>query len=188
MLNINPEIREQSEYNNPLIITHWLPFLPKNFTEISGIYLKPNGQVALFVDSDVYYINYPSLRYASRQSMNTLFGRPVKLNAVLNTNHGKTFAFTDSWMVFEINECTNKAIILGSVANTFPGIPERGLIGAFRYINGRVYFLTDSHVLEFDEYTDSVVTAKADLFEVLGITCMGESLINKLHRVLQYLH
>ena len=188
VLNIDSEVRERSEYVKPLILRHWLPFLPTNFTEISGIYQKPNGQIAIFIDKSVYYIHYPSLRYAGKDSMNSVFGRDVRINAVLNTNHGKTFAFVDNWMVVEINECTNKAVILGSTSNTFPGVPEKKLIGGFRYKNGRLYFITDSSVLEYDEYTESVTQSITDLFKVLVITCIGEGIINQLYGVIKYLN
>lgn len=165
-----------------------MTFLPKGFKNITAIYQRPNDEIAIVIDQWIYNVQTPYLNLVKKTRLETLVGRSVsKLNSVVSTNQGKTFFFIDDWYVVEINECSYFGTLLGTVSRTFPGIPGT-LTGSFRYINGKLYFLTNKNkVLEFDEYRESVTKTIDDIYDFIGINCIRESLLTKLYQLIRYL-
>ncbi|XP_024890238.1 collagenase 3-like, partial [Temnothorax curvispinosus] len=86
-------------YKKPLLLTDYMKFLPKNFTRLTAAYQKPSGNIMLFADNMSYMITYPRLTLVSTWPRSyTDLGIPDtarKVNAVLNTNEGRTFVIYD---------------------------------------------------------------------------------------------
>jgi hypothetical protein len=187
ILSIDARDRTPDQYKKPKKITDWLRFLPHNFTEISAIYQKPDGRVALFADDYVYFFQYPQLNLNSRFKTETLVTQGLyKVNTVISTNQGRTFFIYNDYYLNEIKECTYTSYFMGRVSDEFYGIPSNCL-GAFRYVNGNIYFITDNGVLEYNEFTNTVTRSISDVFEVLEIPCIRETLLNKLYELIKYI-
>lgn len=188
ILNLDPARRLPEEYTQSRVITNWLRFLPRNFTKVSGVYQRPNGIIALYTDTEAYLFKYPSMVLSNRYRIDSILGRSVSsVNTVISTNQGKTFVIVDDYSLYEIDECMYTGVFLGATSTTLNGVPGK-VNGAFRYINGRLYFITPSSVLEYDEFRNTVTGSTSDAFDVLGITCVRETLINRLYELLKHLN
>lgn len=187
ILSLDQALRTSEEYTSPKLISDWLTFLPKDFTNITAIYQRPNDEIAIIIDQLVFYIQTPYLNLVRQTRVKSLVGRPVtKVNAAVSSNQGKTFYFIDDWYVVEINECSNRGTLLGMVSSTFPGIPST-VVGSFRYITGKLYFQTGTKVFEYDEFRSTVTRSIDEIFDFLGISCIRESLLTKLYQLIRNL-
>lgn len=145
ILSVDQALRTPGEYTNPKLIKNLLTFLPKGFKNITAIYQRPNDEIAIVIDQCIYNVQTPYLNLIKKPRLEMLVGRSFSnLNAVISTNQEKTFFFNDDWYVVEIKECSYSGSLLGTVSRTFPGIPGT-LNGSFRYINGKLYFLTNKN-------------------------------------------
>lgn len=187
VLPLDQSQRTKQEYTSPKVITDWLTFLPKNFSNITAVYQRPNDEIVLISDLWVYYISTPYLTLLEKKSTLALVEKPfTKISAAVSTNQGKTFLFVDDWYVMEINECSRRGTLHGPISQSFPGIPNT-LVGGFRYINGKVYFQTRTKVLEFDEFKGTVTRSIDEIFDFIGINCIRESLLTKLYQLIKNL-
>ncbi|XP_024875230.1 matrix metalloproteinase-2-like, partial [Temnothorax curvispinosus] len=86
-------------YKKPLQLTDYMKFLPKNFTRLTAAYQTFSGNIMLFAGNMSYMITYPRLTLVSTWPRSyTDLGIPDttrKVNAVLNTNEGRTFVIYD---------------------------------------------------------------------------------------------
>ncbi|KAL6255508.1 hypothetical protein P5V15_013844 [Pogonomyrmex californicus] len=109
-----------------LLLTDYLRFLPDNFTRLAGAYRRPSGQLVLFVDDTVYMIEYSSFELIPgwpRKLKDMNLPPNAKINAVVNTNAGRTFAIYNDEIVAEIDDCSMIAVRHNSLHAIFPGIP-----------------------------------------------------------------
>lgn len=81
----------------------------------------------------------------------------------------------DDFYLLEINECNYVGTFYGLTSNTINGVPE-GIIGAFRYTNGRIYFITDNNAFEYNEFTNTIDRSLSNGFAVLGIFFIRETI------------
>lgn len=185
ILNLNPTLRTKQEYTTPNIITDWLSFLPSNFTSITAIYQRPNDEIVLITDLEFYFIQIPNLSLIKILSTKTVVGRNIKkVNGLVSTNQARTYVLTEDWYAFQISECTYRSDFLGDFAKIFPGIPSN-IKSVFRYINGKLYFFSDNTVFEFDEFKSIVTRSDVNLFELLEIVCIRDTLLKKLNELIK---
>lgn len=187
-LSLDQSLRSFEEYKRPQLITDWLPFLPSNFTSITAVYQRPNDEIVIIVDETVYFVQTPSLQLIQWLHIKDFVRRPVsKVNAAVSTNQGKIFIITDNQFVFTINDCAQKGSLHGGISVTFPGVPNT-VEGSFRYINGKLYFQIGIKLLEFDEFNGVVTRTIDDTFDLLGISCVRESLLAKLYQLIKHIN
>ncbi|KAL6255491.1 hypothetical protein P5V15_013825 [Pogonomyrmex californicus] len=149
-------------YGRSLLLTDYLRFLPDNFTRLAGAYRRPSGQLVLFVDDTVYMIEYPSFELVPgwpRKLKDMNLPPNAKINAVVNTNAGRTFAIYNDEIVAEIDDCSMIAVRHNSLHAIFPGIPP-AVTSAVRYIDGNLYFLVKRQFFKYNEFTRSVTMAE----------------------------
>ncbi|KAL6253747.1 hypothetical protein P5V15_015762 [Pogonomyrmex californicus] len=79
----------------------------------------------------------------------------AKINAVVNTNAGRTFAIYNDEIVAEIDDCSMIAVRHNSLHAIFPGVPL-AITFAVRYIDGNLYFLVKRQFFKYNEFTRSV--------------------------------
>lgn len=187
-LSLDQSLRTFEEYKRPQLITDWLTFLPSNFTSITAVYQRPNDEIVIIVDETVYFVQTPSLQQIQRLHIKDFVRRPVsKVNAAVSTNQGKIFIITDNQFVFTISDCAQKGSLHGGISATFPGVPNT-VEGSFRYINGKLYFQIGIKLLEFDEFNGVVTRTIDDTFDLLGISCVRESLLAKLYQLIKHIN
>ncbi|XP_011634737.1 matrix metalloproteinase-2-like [Pogonomyrmex barbatus] len=148
-------------YGRSLLLTDYLRFLPDNFTRLAGAYRRPSGQLVLFVDNTVYMIEYPSFELVPgwpRKLKDMNLPPNAKINAVINTNAGRTFAIYNDEIVAEIDDCSMIAVRHNSLHAIFPGIPP-AVTFAVRYIDGNLYFFVKRQFFKYNEFTRSVTMA-----------------------------
>ncbi|XP_073995585.1 matrix metalloproteinase-17-like [Rhodnius prolixus] len=61
IIPLQESMRLQRDYTRPKMINRWLRFLPANFTHISGIYQRPNKDIVMIANNNVYIFTYPHL-------------------------------------------------------------------------------------------------------------------------------
>ncbi|KAL6261852.1 hypothetical protein P5V15_006938 [Pogonomyrmex californicus] len=152
-----------------LLLTDYLRFLPDNFTRLAGAYRRPSGQLVLFVDDTVYIIEYPSFELVPgwpRKLKDMNLPPNAKINAVVNTNAGRTFAIYND----EIDDCSMIAVRHNSLHAIFPGIPP-AVTSAVRYIDGNLYFLVKRQFFKYNECIRSVTMAGKFDLEIFSIVC-----------------
>ncbi|XP_011883627.1 PREDICTED: matrilysin-like, partial [Vollenhovia emeryi] len=78
-------------YREPLLLSHYMPFIHSNFTRISAAYQTPSDHLILFVDDKIYKVNYPDFTLVPTWPRTLKdFGIPMdaKIDAAVNTNKG----------------------------------------------------------------------------------------------------
>ena len=112
-------------YSNPVIITDWLTFLPKDFSKVLAVYQRPSGEIVMFIDSAVYMFDLTSLRLCRGypRQLESLFNvESNQLHSVFNSYTGRTFIFHDDNYFREVDDCTFTIKSWGYISDDFPGI------------------------------------------------------------------
>lgn len=187
-ISLDKNQRTREEYTNPKVVTQFLPFIPPtNFHNIS-VYERPNGEIVIFAGRTIYYVHYPSLKLIRTKTLDSLMGRRMDyVNAAVTDNNGRAYIVSKDWLVYGVDNCIDMVENLGYISDVFPGIPK-GVMGAFKYINGRLYFKLASTVLEYNEYTETVTRSFDDIFDALDLFCERETLVHKLYDMLKYIN
>ncbi|XP_024882776.1 matrix metalloproteinase-2-like [Temnothorax curvispinosus] len=174
-------------YKKPLLLTDYMKFLPKNFTRLTAAYQTPSGNIMLFAGNMSYMITYPRLTLVSTWPRSyTDLGIPDtarKVNAVLNTNEGRTFVIYDDNVVGEIDDCSMNIVKYYHIDMIFPGIPH-SVSSAFRYIDGNLYFISKNRFYKFNEFTKTVTASGKFDLGIFGITCPRQGLMMQLRDLL----
>ncbi|KAL6256731.1 hypothetical protein P5V15_011660 [Pogonomyrmex californicus] len=110
----------------------------------------------------------------------------AKINAVVNTNAGRTFAIYNDEIVAEIDDCSMIAVRHNLLHAIFPGIPP-AVTSAVRYIDGNLYFLGKRQFFKYNEFTRSVTMAGKFDPEIFGIVCPRDGLLEQLRALLKRL-
>lgn len=160
-------------FQKPLSLIKVMPFLPKNFKNISAIYQRPSGNVILFVDNYFYDVEFPSLKLNKKQRFY------YKINAAVVTNTGRTYLFHDDFLVAEYSDCNLSEISKGILDKTFPGIPMN-VESAFRYIDGYLYFFKANTYYKYSEHLNLVTAAGPMDLSLFNIHCPNISILQQL--------
>ncbi|XP_011629773.1 matrix metalloproteinase-2-like [Pogonomyrmex barbatus] len=172
-----------------LLLTDYLRFLPDNFTRLAGAYRRSSGQLVLFVDDTIYMIEYSSFELVPgwpRKLKDMNLPPNAKINAVINTNAGRTFAIYNDEIVAEIDDCSMIAVRHNSLHAIFPGIPP-AVTSAVRYIDGNLYFFVKRQFFKYNEFTRSVTMAGKFDSEIFGIVYPKDGLLEQLRALLKRL-
>ncbi|KAL6263093.1 hypothetical protein P5V15_005895 [Pogonomyrmex californicus] len=110
----------------------------------------------------------------------------AKINAVVNTNAGRTFAIYNDEIVAEIDDCSMIAVRHNSLHAIFPAIPP-AVTSAVRYIDGNLYFLVKRQFFKYNEFTRSVTMAGKFDLEIFSIVCPRDGLLEQLRALLKRL-
>ncbi|XP_011631082.1 matrix metalloproteinase-2-like [Pogonomyrmex barbatus] len=175
-------------YGRSLLLTDYLRFLPDNFTRLAGAYRRFSGQLVLFVDDMIYMIEYPSFELVPgwpRKLRDMNLPPNAKINAVINTNAGRTFAIYDE-IVAEIDDCSMIAVRHNSLHAIFPGIPP-AVTSVVRYIDGNLYFFVKRQFFKYNEFTRNVTIAGKFDSEIFGIVCPKDESLEQLRVLLKKL-
>ncbi|XP_071633319.1 collagenase 3-like [Temnothorax longispinosus] len=152
-------------YKKPLLLTDYMKFLPKNFTHLTAAYQAPSGNIVLFAGNMSYMITYPRVKLDSTWPRSHtdlgLLDTNAKINAVLNTNEGRSYIIYNDNVVGEIDDCSMTIVKFYHIDIIFPGIPH-SVSSAFRYIDGNLYFISKNRFYRFNEFTKTV-TASGNL-------------------------
>ncbi|KAL6263049.1 hypothetical protein P5V15_005846 [Pogonomyrmex californicus] len=114
-------------YRRSLLLTDYLRFLPNNFTRLAGAYRQPSGQLVLFVDDTVYMAEYPSFELVPKKLKDMNLPPNAKINTVVNTNAGPTFAIYNDEIVVEIDDCSMIAVRHNVVRNISGDFTRRNI-------------------------------------------------------------
>lgn len=184
---LQKNLRNIRDFTRPLSIMRWLDFLPKNFVKVSAIYQRPNNDIVLIANRQVYLLDHMVLRLKSRPSYHSLL-RDGNVNAVINVNKGKTYVIYDSFFVNEINECDDlKGHYVGDISNVFPGIP-RNVSTAFKGIDGCLYFKANDLFYIYNEFLESSVGTLNNPLSLFDIECNErDNIINDIHGLVKKL-
>ncbi|XP_071650773.1 collagenase 3-like [Temnothorax longispinosus] len=174
-------------YKKPLQLTDYMKFLRKNFTRLIAAYQAPSGNIVLFAGNMSYMITYPRVKLVSnwaRSHANLgLLDPNAKINAVLNTNEGRSYIIYNDNVVGEINDCSMTIVKFYHIDMIFPGIPH-SVSSAFRYIDGNLYFISKNRFYRFNEFTKTVTASGNFDLRILGITCPRDGLMMQLRDLL----
>ncbi|XP_024880847.1 uncharacterized protein LOC112460419 [Temnothorax curvispinosus] len=146
-------------YKKPLLLTDYMKFLPKNFTRLTAAYQAPSGNIVLFAGNMSYMITYPRVKLVSTWPRSHtdlgLLDTNAKINAMLNTNEGRSYIIYNDNVVGEIDDCSMTIVKFYHIDIIFPGIPH-SVSSAFRYIDGNLYFISKNRFYRFNEFTKTV--------------------------------
>lgn len=176
ILNIN-----EKSYSNPIILTDWLTFLPKNAT-IFGVYQRPSGEIVMLVNSLVYMFDLTNFRLKVDypKSIQTVFGiSPKEVHTIFNSYSGKTYIFHSNNYYAEIDESTFTIKSWGYISELFPGIPPK-IDSSFRYIDGNLYFFKNNMVYVFNEFIGELIKTEQNNLSIFGLECINNDVLLKL--------
>ena len=177
-------------YSEPLQLTEYMKFLPRDFQRLSAIYQRPSGELVVFVGDFVYMIDNPSFALQTDWPKQLIdIGLPARstINAALNTNTGRTFIIYNDDKVAEIDECRTIVSQHSALKDIFPGIPT-GVRFAFRNIDGNLYFFTNRQYYIFNEFTNRVHSAGIFNLNAIGIDCPRTELLHRIQDILNRLY
>ncbi|KAL6252154.1 hypothetical protein P5V15_010310 [Pogonomyrmex californicus] len=101
----------------------------------------------------------------------------AKINAVVNTNAGRTFAIYNDEIVTEIDDCLMIAVRHNSLHAIFPGIPP-AVTSAVRYIDGNLYFIFKRQFFKYKyEFTRSITMADKFDAKIFNIVYSRDGLL-----------
>ncbi|KAL6262043.1 hypothetical protein P5V15_007135 [Pogonomyrmex californicus] len=100
----------------------------------------------------------------------------AKINAIVNTNAGRTFTIYNDEIVTEIDDCSMITVRHNSLHTIFPGIPP-AVTSAVQYIDGNLYFIIKRQFFKYNEFTRSVTMAGKFNAEIFGIVCPRDRLL-----------
>ncbi|KAL1516081.1 hypothetical protein ABEB36_000005 [Hypothenemus hampei] len=161
-----------------------LPFLPY-FDNISAVYKRPSGDIALVINKQLYLIN--DKNYKLKHIVNiTNYLIPFndkKIIGAVNTYVGKTiYFFSDNYYLI-LNECNLRVESYGYISKDFVGIPS-GFDKVFRWTNGMLYFFQKDRYFEYNEFTNSLHTSDKFSLMTFGLSCPHISLFEQLKSLL----
>lgn len=165
---------EDKTFGETQTISDWLFFLPPDFEKIDFIYLKPNGQVVLIINKQIYLVEFPSLKLVYGYPISTKkfdSRQNLTINGIVNTYLGRTILFFNDNYYMDIDECTFSPIRYGITYKTFFGLPE-SVDSVFRYTNGLLYFFKNSSVFVYDEFVNSILRVEKNDLSIFGIKCL----------------
>lgn len=169
-------------------INNWLKFLPLSSSyEITNIYQRFNNEAVLIIDSNVYVITIPSLVLKEGPvSINNFYKnlpKINKINALFNSYQGNAFIIYNDIFVGEINVYNNNITMVGMINDIFPGIPS-AIEGAYRYIDGNLYFIQADNVYIYNEFLKSIITSKPRGTHVFNVDCPSKPILKQLQDLL----
>lgn len=68
----------------------------------------------------------------------------------------------------------------------FPKLPA-DFKGIYRYVNGRIYVMSESRYYEYDEVRNIVTNVGNNDLKIIGIACINRNIIETLQNGLKYL-
>lgn len=169
-------------YRSPEKIQNYLPF-----SSFSHIYQRPSGDSMIIIGNSFCIVEFPSLvvknayNKKSIQELGLYGGR--KINCIFNSYLGKTYILYDNYYYLEFDECSFQPKTRGIIADKFPGISTH-VDGAFRYINGNIYFFRNNTFFEFNEFNNKVTRAGELDLSIFGITCPNEDVLTQIRDLL----
>lgn len=178
--NLNIKQRKSEE---PQLIRSWLKFLPQNFTGIDAIYERPNGEIALFSDNNIYMFNPDTITLKPNYPMTyqKVFGKDFKYNGIQSavlTNAGKTYIFYKSLYVIEIDECRyqpKKFILINELLKGVPiSTSSQNPFSIFKYTNGKLYIMQNNNFYEYDEFSSNIVRSGPFDLSLFNINCISD--------------
>lgn len=174
--------------SKPHLITDWLQFLPKTFKRISAAYQRPNGEVVLVINNMVYLFNIKTLQLGSGYPQSVaIFGIPrnSQINAIINTNAGRTYVIFDSVNYAEIDECFFRAKSFGTMSELLPNIPS-GIDSSYRHLNGNIYFFKGTKFYEFNEFSKNLLRVGKNSLELFGLNCHKNMIFDRIKDLLSH--
>ncbi|XP_073979924.1 matrix metalloproteinase-25-like [Rhodnius prolixus] len=133
VIPLQETLRLQRDYTHPMYINRWLKFLPTNFTRVSAIYQRPNNDIIMIANNQMYIFNYPHLHLIAQSNIHSVLSRSEGsgdvINAILHSNRGSTYIIYNRSFVNKVNECGGSLVtstFIGDVSHLFPGIPHVG--------------------------------------------------------------
>ena len=185
VIDLNEKTRDEEQLTRPQIVTQWLKFLPYHFKKIDGIYQNSNDEIVLFSDTLIYTFTYPELSLINIKTLSTL-PRASSVDAVVKTYNGKTYIISNFY-IYKIDDCSTTTRFLGYHRNIFTGLPA-SLKGAFRYINGKIYFFDNANlVYEYDDFFEAITASKLNMFDILNIHCTDHTILSRLYDLVSQL-
>ncbi|XP_011632677.1 stromelysin-2-like [Pogonomyrmex barbatus] len=155
-------------YGKSLLLTDYLRFLPDNFMRLAE------------------YSSFELVPSWPRKLRDMNLPPNAKINAVINTNAGRTFAIYNDEIMAEIDDCSMIAVKHNSLHAIFPGIPP-AVTSAVRYIDGNLYFFVKRQFFKYNEFTRSVTMAGKFDSEIFGTVCPKDGLLEQLRALLKKL-
>ncbi|EFA12978.1 Matrix metalloproteinase-14-like Protein [Tribolium castaneum] len=133
----------KNSYPKPYLITVWLTFLPKDFEEITAIYHKPStDDIVIIVKDEVYIFSLSTFKLKTNypKSISEEFKISSPISAAITTYSGGIYLFLRDNTYITLSSCISGYNVPGLTNELFEGVPNK-ITGAFRYLNGKLYFL-----------------------------------------------
>uniref|UniRef100_T1HU38 ZnMc domain-containing protein n=1 Tax=Rhodnius prolixus TaxID=13249 RepID=T1HU38_RHOPR len=193
VIPLQQTLRLQRDYTHPMYINRWLKFLPTNFTRVSAIYQRPNNDIIMIANNQMYIFNYPHLHLIAQSNIHSVLSRSEGsgdvINAILHSNRGSTYIIYNRSFVNKVNECGGSLVtstFIGDVSHLFPGIP-RNVKTAFQHTNGRLYFKSNDLFYSYNDFIDSVSETIEDPSVLFNIVCNQNTILQQLQKLLNKL-
>lgn len=170
----------------PLRALEYIPIGNIDFKKDSiHIYQRPNDEIGLLHHNKFYRIDSSNFGVLTSYDYNQMsLPRNIIVHGVLNTYKGKTYIFYNNVYCVEIDECNLSRKSVRYISEIFPGIPSN-FSSVFRYIDGKIYFIKDNMIYEFNEFFNKATGSyKFEIETLLKLPCHSEGLLQQLKNLL----
>lgn len=173
---------ETKSYYRPLIINERLKFLSSTFERVDAMYQRPNGDMVVIADRQLYMFNLHTQQLNEGYPKNVCsyfnIAQPCKINGIVNTYTGKTYLIYNEDYVLEIDECSFNTVRTDLLSNLFPGIPA-DIDGVVRFNNGLLYFFKNGNYYEYNELLKKTIKFGKKDHELFGLLCYNNIILKQ---------
>lgn len=155
-------------------------YLPMKIENITHVFQHTPKDLMVYAGKRFYSVSFPDLNIRKEIHHIDLGGSHI--NAVFQTYVGKTFIWYNNASFIEIDN-QYRIINRGYVRNIFSGIPG-DISGAFRYIDGHLYFFREKTYYKFNEFKRKVTEVGIFNWKIFNLSCPDNTLLDQLKLVL----
>lgn len=158
--------------------------LPPN-AEIKAIYQRPNDQVVIVTNEEIFILEYPGFELRARSDHSIMHPYASKeLAGIVNTYRGKTYIFFRDNFYRMLDECRFQSRGFNFTSRVFAGIPSV-IDDVFRFTNGQLYFFFGDTFFEFDEFSGTIRRSGKTSLDMFGVECPDQTLLEQLKMLIK---
>ncbi|XP_072400573.1 interstitial collagenase-like [Diabrotica undecimpunctata] len=178
------DLNEMIIPSQPELLADYVPAELRQYT-LQHIFQTTAGDLVTIVPPNKYFsASFPSIQYIDNFTLN--IPKKAHINAIFQSNSGQSYTFYNNMSYIEFSNDFTSEVRRGWIKDIFPGIPE-DISLALRWIDGHIYFFRQNTYYKFNEFTRKVVAAGQFNWNLFGVPCPNENILQQLKTLISKL-
>ncbi|CAH1109212.1 unnamed protein product [Psylliodes chrysocephalus] len=175
------DLNEMIIPSQPELLVDYIPEDLRQYT-LHHIFQTTIGDLVTIVPPNKYFsVSFPAVQVIDDFSIN--MPNNTHINAIFQSNSGRSYFLYNNMSYIEFSNDFTIILNRGRIRDVFPGIPQ-DISSEFRWIDGHIYFFRQSRYCKFSEFTRRVVAAGAFHWNLFGVPCPNENILQQLKTLL----